>query len=186
MHYEVELKFAAPDLAGFTQKLIALGHAISPPSDEVDLYFAHPSIDFAKTDQALRLRRRGETNLITYKGPKIDQATKTRQELELPLAVGEASFKSWKTLLEALAFKPVGEVRKVRRKAYIFWHDWKVEASLDEVHHAGTFVEFEVDCEEKDLDSARECILTLAESLGLTKSERRSYLSLVLGNEEKK
>ena len=101
MHYEVELKFAAPDLPAFSQKLIALGYTISPPIDEVDHYFAHPSLDFARTDQALRLRRRGETNLITYKGPKIDKTTKTRQEIELPLAAGEASFQSWKTMLEA-------------------------------------------------------------------------------------
>ena len=83
-------------------------------------------------------------------------------------------------MLEALGFKPVAEVHKVRRKSNIDWRDWQVEASLDEVQGAGTFVEFEVTCEDDRLDSARECIISLAASFGLTQSERRSYLELVL------
>ena len=69
--------------------MIELGATIEPPVVQVDQYFAHPARDFAQTDEALRLRRVGKQNFITYKGSKIDATTKTRREIELPLAPGE-------------------------------------------------------------------------------------------------
>ena len=69
---------------------------------EVDRYFNHPARDFAETDEALRIRRIGPVNRITYKGPRVDTVTKTRQELELPLVEGEKSAADWITLLEKL------------------------------------------------------------------------------------
>jgi adenylate cyclase class 2 len=180
MKYEVELKFRVPDLAAFAQRIADLKVAISSPHAETDLYFAHPSRDFAQTDEALRLRQKGEANFITYKGPKIDTTTKTRREIELPLGPGGDSLQSWKALLEAVGFWPVAEVHKSRRKAAIPWQSRTVEASLDEVQGVGTFVEFELTAEESDVDAARSCIVSLAESLGLTQGERRSYLEMLL------
>ena len=180
MSFEVELKFPVPDLRAFSQKLADLAVPISPAQEEIDLYFAHPAKDFAKTDEALRLRRKGEANYITYKGPKIDTTTKTRREIELPLALGAESFASWTALLEAVGFRPVGEVRKSRRKAAIPWQGRRVEASLDDVEGAGTFVEFELVAEQAEIDAARACIQSLAQSFGLTQGERRSYLELLL------
>ena len=135
--------------------------------------------DFAQTDEALRLRRKGDANYITYKGPKIDATTKTRREIELPLAPGPESLASWTALLEAVDFRPVAEVRKSRRKAAVACQGRQVEASLDEVDGVGTFVEFELVVEESDVDAARACIQSLAQSLGLTQGERRSYLELL-------
>ena len=129
MSYEVELKFPVPDLPAFSQKLTDRAIPISPAQEEIDLYFAHPPRDFARTDEALRLRRKGEANYITYKGPKIDATTKTRREIELPLAAGPESLASWTALLEAVGFRPVAEVRKSRRKAAIPWQGRQVEAS---------------------------------------------------------
>ena len=91
MPFEVEQKFPVSDLAAVAERLAALGADVSPPHAEVDLYFAHPAVDFAKTDEALRLRRKGEANFLTYKGPKIDATTKTRLEIELPLGPGAAA-----------------------------------------------------------------------------------------------
>ena len=148
MSYEVELKFPVPDLEAFSKRLADLAAPIFPAREELDLYFAHPVKDFAQTDEALRLRRKGDENYITYKGPKIDATSKTRREIELPLAPGPESLASWTELLEAVGFRPVGEVRKSRRKAEIPWQGRRVEASLDEVDGAGTFVEFELMAEE--------------------------------------
>ena len=146
------------------------------------MYFAHPARDFAQTDEALRLRRKGGSFFITYKGPKIDAATKTRREIELPLAADEAGFQAWFGLLEALGFTAVGEVRKSRRKAKIAWQGRTVEGSLDEVERLGTFVELELIAEADDLDAARACIASLAQDgSDLAGSERRSYLELLLG-----
>jgi adenylate cyclase, class 2 len=180
MTYEVELKFPVSDLPAFSQRLAGLNVSISSPQAEADLYFAHPSRDFARTDEALRLRRKGDANYITYKGPKIDSTTKTRREIELPLGPGDDSFQSWKALLEAVGFRPVAEVHKSRRKAAIPWQGRTVEASLDEVEGVGTFVEFELVVDEQEVDAARSCIISLAQSLGLTQGERRSYLEMLL------
>lgn len=179
MRYEVEMKFPVADLATLEGRLSGLGDAISVPQAEVDVYFAHPARDFARTDEALRLRRKGGRFFITYKGPKIDAATKTRHEIDLPLAADEAGFQAWFGLLEALGFTRAGEVRKSRRKAKIDWQGRTVEASLDEVERLGTFVELELIAEAEDLDAARACISSLAERLGLKGSQRRSYLELL-------
>jgi adenylate cyclase, class 2 len=180
MSYEVELKFPVADLAAFSMKLTDQGVTISAAGDEIDLYFAHPARDFAQTDEAVRLRRKGDDNVITYKGPKIDTTSKTRREIELPLAPGPESLASWTTLLESLGFRPVAEVKKSRRKAAVRWQGRQVEASLDEVAGVGTFVEFELVAEENEVEAARACIQSLAQSLGLTQGERRSYLELLL------
>jgi adenylate cyclase class 2 len=180
MHYEVELKFHVPDSSSFTRRLSEIKVSFSAPREEADLYFAHPSRDFARTDEALRLRRKGDENVITYKGPKIDLATKTRREIELPLGPGGESFQSWKALLEAVGFRPVAEVHKSRRKAAIPWQGRTVEASLDDVEGVGTFVEFELVVGEQEVEAAKACIISLAGSLGLAEGERRSYLEMLL------
>ena len=117
MQYEVEQKFPVADLEAIQRRLAELGAAIPEPEEEVDLFFAHPARDFAATDEALRLRQKGGRGFVTYKGPKIDAATKTRRELELPLGDAPAAIAAWREMLEALGFRPAGEVRKSRRKA---------------------------------------------------------------------
>jgi adenylate cyclase, class 2 len=180
MNYEVELKFPIPDLPAFARQLSSLHAKVSAPQEEVDLYLAHPSRDFAQTDEALRLRRRSEANFITYKGPKIDSTTKTRREIELPLGSGTESLASWQALLAAVGFRPVAEVRKLRRKAHVTWQGHEIEVSLDDVRDVGTYVEFELVVAENEVELARVCIQSLAQSFGLTQGERRSYLSLLL------
>lgn len=178
--YEVEQKFPVADMAGLETRLAALGASILPPQAEVDLYFAHPARDFAATDEALRIRRKGPANFITYKGPKIDATTKTRHEIDLPLPPGEETARAWIGLLHSLGFRPVGEVCKSRRKARIAWQDRDVEGSLDEVQGLGSFAELELVVEPAELEAAKSCIASLAAVLQLTHSERRSYLELLL------
>ena len=88
MTIEVEQKFRVADTEGVRKKLVALGATFHEPIRQVDLYFAHPQRDFAQTDEALRLRQVGSENYMTYKGPKLDQNTKTRHEIEVGLAAG--------------------------------------------------------------------------------------------------
>ena len=180
MRYEVEQKFPVPDMTVVEKRLAELGVVVADWRLEVDLYFAHPSRDFAHTDEALRIRRIGEANYVTYKGPKIDRTTKTREEVELSLPAGPQGYAEGRRLLEALGFRPVAEVRKRRRKAQIDWKGRQVEASLDEVDSLGSFVELELIASADDVESAKETILDLASSLGLSGSERRSYLELLL------
>ncbi len=180
MRYEVEQKFPVPDMAAVQKRLAELGAAVAAWQLEVDLYFAHPAKDFARTDEALRIRTIGTANYVTYKGPKIDQTTKTREEIELPLPGGPQGYADGRRLLEALGFRPVAEIRKRRRKAEIAWQGQKVEVSLDEVDSLGTFVELELIASADGVESAKESILQLASALRLAGSERRSYLELLL------
>lgn len=162
MRYEVEQKFPVPDMAAVQKRLAELGAAVAAWQLEVDLYFAHPAKDFARTDEALRIRTIGTANYVTYKGPKIDQTTKTREEIELPLPGGPQGYADGQRLLEALGFRPVAEIRKRRRKAEIAWQGQKVEVSLDEVDSLGTFVELELIASADGVESAKESILQLA------------------------
>lgn len=180
MHYEVEQKFPVADLREVEARLTGMGAVLSPPQHEVDLYFQHPARDFAVTDEALRIRRKGQANAITYKGPKIDATTKTRREIELPLAPGADAADAWETFLAALGFLPLAAVSKQRRKAKVSWQGRQIDVSLDEVERVGTYVEFELIADEEDLQPAKDCIASLARALGLTGSERRSYLELLL------
>jgi adenylate cyclase class IV len=58
--------------------------------------------------------------------------------------------------------------------------EWSVEVAVDEVDRLGSFVELEVLASEKTLDAARACVVSLAAELGLSVSERRSYLEMLL------
>ena len=180
MSYEVEQKFPVVDTAALEEKLSDLGATLAAPISEIDHYYAHPVRDFAKTDEALRTRRSDRGNSTTYKGPKVDKTTKTRREIEVPLSADERQVAAWESMLESLGFTPVGEVCKYRRKVQLVWQGRKVEVSLDEVMGLGTFVELELLADEKSLDAARDCIAALASELGLKKSQRRSYLELLM------
>jgi adenylate cyclase class 2 len=180
MNYEVECKFRIDDAAGLAARLRELDAEFAAPLEQVDRYFAHPARDFAQTDEALRLRRVGPANYVTYKGPKIDAATKTRRELELPLPPGEAGAAQFSELFMALGFRPVAEVRKQRRLATMAWQGREVEVAWDDVEQVGQFLELETSAAEADMAAARTCILALAERLSPGPTERRSYLELLL------
>lgn len=180
MNFEVEQKFPVANLAAAQAQLQSLGAKFAAPLDQVDRYFAHPARDFATTDEALRIRRVGNENCVTYKGPKLDQTTKTRREIEIPLASGEENLARYSELLRALGFTIVAEVAKRRTPAELRWEGRSVEAALDQVAGVGTFVELEIIADQADLDAARAVIASLAAKLGLSSSERRSYLELLL------
>jgi adenylate cyclase, class 2 len=180
MKYEVEQKFRLAEPAALEARLRALGVALEAPIEQADRYFAHPSRDFAATDEALRIRSSGDRNWVTYKGPKIDRTTKTRRELELPIEPGDSGAARFAELLAALGFTPVATVRKRRSKAMFDWHREHVEIVLDDVEGLGRFCELEISADSARLDSARAALSELAHELGLTDVERRSYLEMLL------
>jgi len=180
MQYEVEQKFPVDDLATVEAKLNAIDAQWKDPIRQLDFYFAHPARDFAETDEAFRIRCVAGENFVTYKGPRIGQATKTRREIELPLPEGENLAEQYAELFKELGFTSAGEVRKMRRRAVFSWQDRNVEAALDQVDELGSFVEIEMIADEDTLDATTESLLALAVELGLTGSERRSYLELIL------
>lgn len=180
MRFEVEHKYRLADPDACQRRLVELGGVVGLTQMQVDAYYAHPSRIFAETDEALRIRRVGEENCVTYKGPKLDPLTKTRRELELPLAAGETGAAQFGELLEALGFRPAAIVRKERRHVALAWQGWTVDVALDTVDKVGDFIELELAVDEADVEAAKACLASLAKVLGLSQSERRSYLELLL------
>jgi adenylate cyclase class 2 len=180
MQFEVELKHRIGNPAQFIERLAAAGVMLQAPVEQADRYFAHPARDFARTDEALRIRTVGGRSFVTYKGPKLDSTTKSRRELELPLDPQDAGGSRFAELLNALGFTPVAVVKKRRRTFHLHHDERQVEGALDEVDGLGTFVELELTADETGLDAARRSITALAAELDLGPSERRSYLELLL------
>ncbi len=188
--YEVELKFSVADPRALEQRLGALGAKWHAPIDQIDRYFNHPCRDFARTDEALRLRHDGDGVAITWKGPRIDAATKTRREIELPLAMGlrkggdvahpASTVAEWTELLEALGFRPVATVAKRRQPARVHWQGMEVDVARDSVAGLGEYLELELQAGEAEVPLARACLESLAKELGCGACERRSYLELLL------
>lgn len=180
MKYEVEQKYPLEDVTGVRGQLEALGATFGAPQVQADRYFAHPARDFAETDEALRIRSVGDSNCVTYKGPKIDQTTKTRREIELPLPDGQERSQEYEELFNVLGFPSVTTVSKVRQTAEIQWHHHSLTIALDEVQGLGDYLELEIVTEDAGLDAARDALADLASHLQLTSIERRSYLQLLL------
>jgi adenylate cyclase class 2 len=174
------MKFAVADFAPLERKLSAWGARADAALREADHYFNAPDRDFARTDEALRVRRVGRTNCVTYKGPKRDAQTKTRTEVEVPLADGEAAANDFCRLLTHLGYRPVAVVGKRRVIHHLERGGYAMDVCLDEVDDVGRFAELEILAPEDQLEPARAVLLATAAELGLTASERRSYLEMLL------
>jgi adenylate cyclase class 2 len=178
--YEVEVKFLLADLPRFREEL-RLRHAL--PIGEIeqeDRYFNHPVRDFRQSDEALRLRRCGDRNRITYKGPKLDTVSKTRREIELDFASGLSSIAQFAEILTLLGFVESGTVRKRREQFELVQDGLTIEITIDHVAGLGDYVELEAPASSGDIDMVRSKIIDLAAQLGLSGSERRSYLELLV------
>src|SRR5262245_61587146 len=127
MPFEVEQKFRVHDRDALVKRLNQMGARVAETIEQLDHYFNHPSRNFAQTDEALRLRQVGQSNFITYKGPKLDATTKTRRELELSLPSGSDALAQYAELLTALGFRPVAQIHKTRRQFQLNWQGRDIE-----------------------------------------------------------
>jgi adenylate cyclase class 2 len=177
---EVEMKFPIHDVAEVENRLIGAGACLIGARQETDQYFNAPDRDFARTDEAFRVRRVGSVNFVTYKGPKQDAQTKTRLEIEVPLAEGAAVAEAFARLVIHLGYRPVAVVQKERRIYHLERDSFSLQVCLDEVVGVGRFVELEILVAQERLEEARCVVQEVARRLGLSRSERRSYLELLL------
>lgn len=139
-----------------------------------DVYFAAPHRDFAKTDEALRIRSLDGQAVLTYKGPKLDKVSKTREELETP--VDETTTTK---ILYALGFSDAGIVRKKRE----VFNAGEITVCLDAVEGLGEFLEVEIVAEnEKELEISRGKLFEFLKQFGVGEKDsiRTSYLEMVL------
>lgn len=171
--FEVEIKIKVKgDL--IQGRLKELGAVKKGRITQKDTYFQHPNRDFGKTDEALRVRvLEAQRAQLTYKGPKIGQIGKIREEIEADLQDVDKTV----LILKALGFRAVGEVRKVRE----IWDYEGLEAALDRVDGLGDFLELEVIVAQGNKEDALNLAVKRLEKLGLDpkKEIRKSYLELL-------
>src|SRR6266849_2562959 len=96
---EVEMKFPIGDFAAVESQLARAEAQQICTRQDIDQYFNAPDRDFARTDEALRIRSIDSANFVTYKGPKRDAHTKTRMEIEVRLAEGAETAQAFAGLL---------------------------------------------------------------------------------------
>jgi adenylate cyclase class 2 len=176
--YEVECKVERAHKP-VRERLSALDADTIGTVEQEDTYYDAPHRSFPETDEALRIRREGETTRLTYKGPLVDAESKTRAEHET--AVESAT--ELRGILDALGFTPAATVEKEREKfrcrGYI--------VALDTVAGLGEFVEAEGEAAvESDIEDVRNDAHDLLAALGCNPAEqiRTSYLELLVESGE--
>jgi len=168
--YEVEIKAKAKkDTLASIKRLGSRTKEVF----EKDTYYAHPCRDFAKTDEALRVRESEGHLTLTYKGPKMDSTTKTRPEENMVV------FREIYPILASLGFR---EVRKVEKKRELYTIKDAL-ASFDSVKGLGEFVELEI-CAKKrsEIPKAKKKLFAVFSEIGFEKKDSitSSYLELLL------
>jgi len=190
--YEVELKVRA-EHGAVRDRLSEAGAEHVGDLRQEDTYFDAPDRDFAETDEALRIREQrgsdGETTTyLTYKGPLVDEQSKTREEAETPVEDGDAL----RGILSGLGYRAAATVRKERSRYELDG----CTVTLDDVEGIGEFVEVEIETDreigtgggeaERRLSELREEAAAVLDRLGLDPEDgiRTSYLGLLLDVEE--
>ena len=181
---EVEAKFRIADSAAFESRVASLfGATFGAPAVESDVFFRNDAAGFPDEGKSLRLRRRGNELMTTFKGPLLDAATKTREEIELPIASGanvDESADAWTRFFARLGFQSAARVEKTRRRCRFQYASRDFEATLDVLDGIGTFAELETIATESEFDAARRATLDLAAALGLGDPVKSSHLALAL------
>ncbi len=169
------MKARVDDPKRLERAIIALGATPTGIQAQADTYYNAPHRNFEMTDEALRIRVEDGDAFLTYKGPKMDTLSKTRQEFQTMIkdsgTMGD--------ILSSLGFFPVATVTK-RRKNYRLGNFF---ISLDEVRDLGSFIEIEIPVKNsKNYEEKVESILKIIEKLGISRTStiRESYLEMIL------
>jgi adenylate cyclase class 2 len=155
MCIEIEAKLKVDSLQDVESRLADLGARFKAQKVQKDVYFDNPDGTLAGSDRCLRLRHElsqcSERVFLTYKGAKLKDNFKKRQEVELEITDADSA----KQLLSALGYQPVLLVEKKRQ----MWQLGNCIVALDELPLLGTFVEIEGPDDQE--------IAALQDSLGL-------------------
>lgn len=178
MAIEVEIKLKIRDRQALAAKLTELGFRSGRLLRETDVYFRAKHHDFAERDEALRVRETEDLETgekmaqLNFKGPKLDDASMTRREMETNVGDGGTV----RAILEQIGFTPVIPVEKVRN----YFHRGRLTACVDQVTGLGEFLELEILTESEE---GRSAALTEIEEVlrqighSMEDTTRISYLS---------
>ncbi len=175
MTIEVEVKLAINDLEELEYSLVEKGAQLEEMVKQKDHYYIHPSRNFGKTDEALRIREEGEKIFLTYKGPKIDSKSKTRVEIETEIS----SYYEMNLILEKLGFQ-IAIIIEKERKIYNFDG---AKFCLDQVETIGSFLEVEQVIEnDKEYAQIQQKLFDKIRLFNLNPEEniRDSYMEMIL------
>ena len=179
---EVEAKAKINNFEEIKIKLNKLNAKKIKTEFQEDIYFNSPIENFAKIDEAFGFKKTNtegiEELFITYKGPKIDKKSKTREEVEMGIEDENKCIK----IFENLGFEKVRTVKKNRE--YYDLHEYTV--SLDDVEGLDPYMEIETMLQDgTEHNEAQKGLFNIFKELGITDGfERTSYLEL-LENKEK-
>ena len=170
---EVEVKARINSFKEMETRLEELGAVKAKTEFQEDIYFQSPIVDFAKTDEALRIRTTDSDVFITYKGPKLNKNAKTRKEVEMGIESAEKAA----DIFAEIGFRPARTVRKHRQ----YYQYESFEISLDDVEGLPPYMEIEIALSDnEDYTEAQNKIFELFEKLNVTDGfERTSYMELL-------
>jgi len=135
MPSEIEIKFRIENLPTLTRALKQAGFKrLTRSTHEMNSLYDLPGQKLRKRGEMLRLRKYGETWLLTHKAKSKDGRHKVRIELEARVESGQ----KMDAILRALGFTPTFRYEKYRAE----WSDGKGHVVLDETP-IGNFGEIE-------------------------------------------
>lgn len=182
---EVEVKVLVKSIKEIEEKLQRAGFKTGKCVKESDIYFDNAECKIKSNDQALRIRScedpatREWSHYMTFKGPKMDEISMTRKELEMQVASAEVG----KEILYALGYTQVYPVIKHRQH----YRKNQMTACLDRVERLGDFLELEIVVNEADEKShALNYLIDMLKLLGYEPEAviRESYLSMIQAKNE--
>lgn len=170
---ETEVKIRVDDAAAASERLLTQGFSESV-SRLFEANTIYDTVDgqLKKGGTLLRLRQAGDRTVITWKGPEIPSAHKSRPEIETTVG----SFQNLHRILEALGFHPAFSYQKYRTEFQ--QRDSSGVVTVDETP-IGNFLEIEGDAEWIDATAA---------SLGFSSNDYvlQSYARLYLADCERR
>jgi len=191
---EVEIKVKITDPELMRKRFIEKQGIYKFSLKHEDTYFNMPNglRDFKKTDEALRLRKSikfiknnsGEDQerevYFTYKGKKIDNFTKTREEIDLIVE----DYGKMRRILSLLGFKEVLSVKKERELFKFDYKNYSIEALIDYLPILDQHfieVEYLTDSSEK-IEEIKDELFDFLSLFNIKKEDsvRKSYLELVI------
>ena len=134
---ETEIKFRVDDLAALASRLEGLGYQqVTPRTHEMNVLFDLPGRPLRARGDILRLRKYGDSWVLTHKGKTADESGrhKVRTETETHIEDGN----KMELILRALQFEPVFRYEKFRAE----WKGGQGQVVIDETP-IGNFAEIE-------------------------------------------
>ena len=172
---EVETKLKIDCTEHIEERIKELIGEYKGEKTEIDLYFDHPNMQILSGGRALRVRDADGKYRLTYKGPKKDDETTSREEIEIGIESASEMIK----ILDELGFYELCQVKKLRKT----YHLEDLIITLDNVTDLGAFIEVEGKASnDQKFKAKKDEIFKLLKKLGLSTSaiSQRSYLEMLL------